>query len=339
MDHRVPRAGVWSSLLLVARGGGHVRLPQQPLRGAGRPDQGDRRPDPAHARRSPTPSGCRPSSPCSSRASRSAASTGSRWDAGAQAGDGHASRSTTTSSCTRTRSCGSASAACSATRSSTWSPAARSRLPTLGDGDEVANTRPSVNFDEALDFLDEDGRADVRSVLARSPAGCPTPRHDERLNGTVGGLSRTIAEADAADRRAARPGGADRPAGHQRGGGARRARQPRGGGPRRSSARAARRSTRSPPTRARSSAGIAELPRLLAAGAALARGGPAARLRAARAGRATCARSPRTSRARWTRPAPYSLRGVATDLDATLDGAAARCGGRRADPRTRTSAR
>ena len=32
------------------------------------------------------------------------------------------------------------------------------RLRELGDGDEVANARTSVNFDEALDFLDADGR-------------------------------------------------------------------------------------------------------------------------------------------------------------------------------------
>jgi virulence factor Mce-like protein len=70
------------------------------------------------------------------------------------------------------------------------------RLPTLGDGDRVTNTRPSVNFDEALDFLDEDGRADVRSVLRTVARGVPTPRHDEALNDTVGGLSRTIAEAE-----------------------------------------------------------------------------------------------------------------------------------------------
>ncbi|HYI37069.1 MAG TPA: MlaD family protein [Thermoleophilaceae bacterium] len=67
-------------------------------------------------------------------------------------------------------------------------------LPALGDGDRVANTKPTVNFDEALDFLDKDGRADVRSVLGTVARGVPASRR-EPLNDTVGNLSRTIAEA------------------------------------------------------------------------------------------------------------------------------------------------
>ncbi|HEX5911026.1 MAG TPA: MlaD family protein [Thermoleophilaceae bacterium] len=67
-------------------------------------------------------------------------------------------------------------------------------LPVLGDGDRVANTKPTVDFDEALDFLDEDGRADVRSVLGTVARGVPASRR-EPLNDTVGNLSRTIAEA------------------------------------------------------------------------------------------------------------------------------------------------
>ncbi len=70
-----------------------------------------------------------------------------------------------------------------------------SSLPTLGDGDRVANTRPSVNFDEALDFLDKEGRADVRALLRTVARGIPAA-NDERLNDTVGGLSRTVVEAE-----------------------------------------------------------------------------------------------------------------------------------------------
>ncbi|MBI5104998.1 MAG: MCE family protein [Solirubrobacterales bacterium] len=69
------------------------------------------------------------------------------------------------------------------------------RLRTLGDGDAVADVRPSVDFDEALDFLGVDGRRDVRSALRTIARGVPASAGDERLNGTVAGLSRTIAQA------------------------------------------------------------------------------------------------------------------------------------------------
>ncbi|HYF28495.1 MAG TPA: MlaD family protein [Baekduia sp.] len=67
----------------------------------------------------------------------------------------------------------------------------------LGDGDEVADTRTSVNFDEALDFLDARGREDVRSILATVARGVAPAGNGERLNGTVGGVARTVREAHA----------------------------------------------------------------------------------------------------------------------------------------------
>ena len=69
------------------------------------------------------------------------------------------------------------------------------QLPTLGDGDRVVNVQPSVNFDEALDFLDKDGRAHVQSILSTVARGIPTQSHDEWLNQTVGGLSLTVEQA------------------------------------------------------------------------------------------------------------------------------------------------
>src|SRR4051812_10870975 len=69
------------------------------------------------------------------------------------------------------------------------------RLRTLGDGDRGANTRTSVNFGEALDFLDRDGRAHVRTLLRTAARGLRGRRNDERLNGTVGGLAATVTEA------------------------------------------------------------------------------------------------------------------------------------------------
>ena len=69
------------------------------------------------------------------------------------------------------------------------------RRPELGDGDEVVNARTSVNFDEALDFLDADGRRDVQSLLRTVARGVPSHVEDAELNGTVGGLTHTISQA------------------------------------------------------------------------------------------------------------------------------------------------
>jgi phospholipid/cholesterol/gamma-HCH transport system substrate-binding protein len=62
-------------------------------------------------------------------------------------------------------------------------------------GGEVRSI-PSVDFDEALDFLDEEGRADVRSIIDTLGEGSRTPGNAEQLNLTVGGLSRSIAELE-----------------------------------------------------------------------------------------------------------------------------------------------
>lgn len=53
---------------------------------------------------------------------------------------------------------------------------------------------PSVDFDEAFDFLDEDGRAHLQSLLDTLGEPGATEGNGERLNGTVGGLARTVEE-------------------------------------------------------------------------------------------------------------------------------------------------
>ena len=62
----------------------------------------------------------------------------------------------------------------------------------LDAGDEVKGTLNSVDFDEALDFLDEEGRSRVRSLVDTVAEGAAPKGNGERLNGTVGGLSRTL---------------------------------------------------------------------------------------------------------------------------------------------------
>ena len=68
--------------------------------------------------------------------------------------------------------------------------------PALEAGDEVAATKPSVDFDEALDFLDDDGRARTRSVIETVGRGLSPQGNGARLNGTVGGTARTIRELE-----------------------------------------------------------------------------------------------------------------------------------------------
>jgi phospholipid/cholesterol/gamma-HCH transport system substrate-binding protein len=68
--------------------------------------------------------------------------------------------------------------------------------PMLESGDEVTETETSVNFDEALAFLDEEGREHVRSLIETVGRGAAPAGNGERLNGTIGGLSRTIEELD-----------------------------------------------------------------------------------------------------------------------------------------------
>src|SRR5688572_15189870 len=66
--------------------------------------------------------------------------------------------------------------------------------PELESGDEVAQTRSSVDFDEALAFLDDEGRKHVRSLIDTVGRGLGPDGNGAALNGTVGGLSRTISE-------------------------------------------------------------------------------------------------------------------------------------------------
>jgi phospholipid/cholesterol/gamma-HCH transport system substrate-binding protein len=56
------------------------------------------------------------------------------------------------------------------------------------------NIVPPVNFDEALDFLDEDGRARLRSLIDTVAEGASRDGNDLRLNDTTGGLIKTITE-------------------------------------------------------------------------------------------------------------------------------------------------
>jgi len=72
--------------------------------------------------------------------------------------------------------------------------------PLLESGDEVTRTRASVNFDEALAFLDADGRDRVRSLIETIGEGVSPPGNGERLNGTIGGVSRTVRELNALTR-------------------------------------------------------------------------------------------------------------------------------------------
>ena len=58
----------------------------------------------------------------------------------------------------------------------------------------MTTTKPSVDFDEALDFLDAEGRDHVSSLIETVGDGTARPGNGERLNGTVGGISRTIRE-------------------------------------------------------------------------------------------------------------------------------------------------
>ncbi len=63
----------------------------------------------------------------------------------------------------------------------------------LAAGGEVRSI-PSVDFDEALDFFDEDGRDDVRSILNEINHSTRSPDGGARLSATTGELSRTVSE-------------------------------------------------------------------------------------------------------------------------------------------------
>lgn len=61
----------------------------------------------------------------------------------------------------------------------------------LKDGSKV-RARDSVDFDEAFDFLDAKGRRHVKSILSELDDATRAPDGAERLNVTVGGLTRTL---------------------------------------------------------------------------------------------------------------------------------------------------
>ncbi len=54
--------------------------------------------------------------------------------------------------------------------------------------------RDSVDFDEAFEFLDEEGRTRVKSILGELKDATRAKAGPERLNATVGGLTRTVRE-------------------------------------------------------------------------------------------------------------------------------------------------
>lgn len=66
--------------------------------------------------------------------------------------------------------------------------------PKLDSGGEVTRTKSTVDFDEALAFLDSDGRDRVRSLIRTVADATTAPGNGERLNGTLGGVARTVNE-------------------------------------------------------------------------------------------------------------------------------------------------
>ncbi len=66
--------------------------------------------------------------------------------------------------------------------------------PLLHAGDEIKRTRPSVNFDEALDFLDADGRQRVKALVNTIADGVAADASERRISGTIDGVSRTVRE-------------------------------------------------------------------------------------------------------------------------------------------------
>jgi ABC-type transporter Mla subunit MlaD len=60
------------------------------------------------------------------------------------------------------------------------------------EGGGEVEARPSVDFDEGLDFLDKEGRRHVRSTIGTLDQATRAPQAGARLNATVGNLARTI---------------------------------------------------------------------------------------------------------------------------------------------------
>ncbi len=63
----------------------------------------------------------------------------------------------------------------------------------LESGTEIVSA-PSVDFDEAFDWLDETGRRHLRNLIDTLGEGTGDPEDGARLNGTIGGLQRTLVQ-------------------------------------------------------------------------------------------------------------------------------------------------
>lgn len=66
--------------------------------------------------------------------------------------------------------------------------------PQLQSGDQVQRTETTVDFDEALDFLDKRGRQHVKNLIRNVADGTARPGNGEKLNATLGGVARTVTE-------------------------------------------------------------------------------------------------------------------------------------------------
>ena len=147
---------------------------------------------------------------------------------------------------------------------------------------------PSVDFDEAFDFLDARGRRHVGSISRRSTRPPPRDQSGRELNVTVGELERTVAEVRDLTDALPGPGGRDRRVRRRH---LDRASASSATASRRcagSSAPGARRSPRSRPTRTRSSRGSPSCP-----ACSTGRRGPARRAAAAARGAAAGRRGAR----------------------------------------------
>ena len=66
--------------------------------------------------------------------------------------------------------------------------------PVLKSGDQVAHTATTVDFDQALSFLDAEGRRHVKSLIKTVADATTAPGNGERLNGTLAGASGTLSQ-------------------------------------------------------------------------------------------------------------------------------------------------
>lgn len=68
--------------------------------------------------------------------------------------------------------------------------------PLLRSGGEIERTRATVNFDEALGFLDARGRRHVQSLVDTIADGIARDASEGRLSGTLDGLAQTVLHLD-----------------------------------------------------------------------------------------------------------------------------------------------